>query len=262
MDLNELLDGYQQGVDAWLEQSKKQTAAVQKLQKAVATGNFRDLEKLRQAAGTAAETTSQRAGECGPLEFDAAHYLGPDGAFLADLQAAAEKAGVRLYERDGVIFSYPVLLRPEPDLAAVRIDKKLVSQVRPEVLAAELKKAQAKDPKAQPTRFMETLFEAYELVRARRKLDAYVDIPLTQIYKVLVLLPGAEREYTPLDFARDIYFLDTSGERQTRKGFQMSIILSNTGSRERSTKPIHFVTRDGVEKVYAAVRFTPERGEG
>jgi hypothetical protein len=42
----------------------------------------------------------------------------------------------------------------------------------------------------------------------------------------------------------------------------MSIILSSTGSREKSAKTIHFVTRDGIEKVYAAVRFSPPSKEG
>jgi hypothetical protein len=242
-------------VTTWLDQSKKETAAVQRLQKAVAAGNLRDLEKLRQAARNAADLTAQRAGDCEPLAFDAAAYLG-NGDFLRELQAAAENAGVRLYERDGIIFCYPVLLRSEPELSAVRIDKKLEPTLRPEALAALLKKIQGKEPKARSEQFIETLFQAYELVRAGRGAPAYIDLPLSRIYDVLTLLPGADKEYTLLDFTRDIYFLDTSGITETRRGFRMSLPAS-TVSRERSAKILRFVTRDGYEKEYAAIKFTP-----
>src|SRR5207249_1911003 len=114
-----------------------------------------------------------------------------------------------------------VLLRPEPNSSAIRIDKKLVATIRPETVAAMLKQAQSKEPKARPERFIETLFDAYEYVRAMRKLDAYIDLPLTRIYDVLTLLPG--NDYTLLDFTRDIYFLDTSGVTETKKGFRLSL---------------------------------------
>src|SRR6187549_3762025 len=98
MRLSGELDKYIRVVSAWLEQSKKETAAVHRLQKAVATGNVRDIEKLRQAARTAAESTQQRADDCEPFEFDAAAYLAQDGDFIPELIEAAEKAGVRLSE--------------------------------------------------------------------------------------------------------------------------------------------------------------------
>jgi hypothetical protein len=254
LGLSRELDEYQKVVSGWLEQAKRQTAAIQRLQKAVATGNLRDLERLRQAARAAAEEAARRAGECGPFEFDAAAYLGPEGGFLTELIEAAEKAGVRLYERDGTIFSYPVLVRPDPANAAVRIDKKRVFTLRPETLAASLKQAQSRDPKARPERFIETLFDAYEYVRALRKIDAYIDQPLSRIYDVLTLLPGSD--YSLLDFTRDLYFLDTSDVQETRKGFRMSLPAS-TSSRERSARPLRFVTRDGYEKNYVAIKFTP-----
>jgi hypothetical protein len=190
LSLSAELDAYSKFVNAWLDQAKRETAAVQRLQKAVATGNLRDIDKLRQAAQTATETAGQRAAECPSFEFDATAYLTQNGAFLRELIEAAEKAGVRLSERDGVIFSFPLLLRPEPNSTAVRIDKKLVPTLRPETLAAILKQAQGKEPKSRPQQFIETLYEAYELVRAQRRIDAYIDQPLIRLYEVLTILPG------------------------------------------------------------------------
>jgi len=258
MGLGQNLDGYQKDVSSWLEQAKKALSAVQKLRKAVLNGNVRDIEKLRQSARAAGALATERAEDCPPLDFDAAAYLAPDGEFLPELSAAAERAGVRLAVRDGIVFCYPVVIHLEPELSAVRIDKKLEPNLRPEVLAALLKKAQSQDPKTKPERFIETLFDAYELVRAQRGLDAYIDLPLVQLYRVLTLLPGMEKEYTLLDFTRDIYFLDLNGVTETKKGFRLSLPAS-TVSRERSTKILKFVTRDGYEKEFAAIKFTPGR---
>jgi hypothetical protein len=71
---------------------------------------------------------------------------------------------------------------------------------------------------------------------------------------VLTLLPGSD--YSLLDFTRDLYFLDISDVEKTRKGFRMSLPAS-TSSRERSARVLKFVTRDGYEKNYVAIKFTP-----
>jgi hypothetical protein len=257
--LSDKLDEYNKGVEAWLDQAKKATTAIHKLERAVATGNVRDVERLRMAARTAVESAAQRGAECPSFDFDTAEYLKQREGFIEELIQAAEKAGVRLYEREGTIFSFPVLVRADPPNSAIRIDKKRVASIRPEIVAGMLKQAQSKDPKARPQQFIETLFDAYELVRAQRKIDAYIDQPLTRIYDVLTLLPGLD--YTLLDFTRDIYFLDTSDTKETRKGFHMSLPAS-TVSREKSVRVLKFVTRNGHEKDYAAIRFTPpHKGE-
>lgn len=255
MSFSDILDAYAKEVAGWLDQSKKVVAAVQRLQKSVANGNVRDLEKLRVQARSMQESARLYAENIAPLTFDAAAYLTPEGAFIPELQAAAARAGVTLSVRDGLIFCYPVLLQMEPDLSAIRIEKRLEPNIRPEVLATQLKKMQSREPKSRPERFLEALFDAYELVRARRRLDAYIDIPLTQLYQVLTLLPGADTDYTILDFTRDIYFLDLSGLNVTKKGFLMDLTAS-TVSRERSAKILKFVTRDGYEKEFAAIKFT------
>jgi len=125
------------------------------------------------------------------------------------------------------------------------------------MLAAQLKKLQSREPKSRPERFIEALFDAYELVRAKRGIDAYIDLPLVKLYEVLTLLPGAEKEYTLLDFTRDLYFLDLSEITLTKKGFHM-FLTASTASRERSTKILKFVMRDGNEKDYVAIKFLLE----
>ena len=128
--------------------------------------------------------------------------------------------------------------------------------LRPELLALQLKKAQNTEPKSRSDRFIETLYAAYQLVLGTMKdVQGNIDVSLPRIYEVLTLLPGAAKDYTLLDFTRDIYALDTSDIAQTKSGAQLSLTAS-TVSRERSSKVLFFVTRDGHEKTYAAVRFS------
>ena len=89
MTLSEALDAHAKKVNAWMDQTKKELAAVHKLQQAAAAGNLRDIEKLRQAARNAADAAGRRATECERLDFDASAYLAPGGDFLPELQRAA-----------------------------------------------------------------------------------------------------------------------------------------------------------------------------
>ena len=257
MGLSEELTLQERGLREWLDAAKKQVAAVQKLQKATELGTLRDVEKLRLAAQASAETLAERARGCPEFEFDALAYLQSEGAFLTELLAEAERIGLTLYEREGTVFSYPVLVRREPELAAVRVDKVLHYTLRPSVLGATLKKLQQREAKARPERFIETLLTAYELLRAKEGIQSWIDLPLAQVYEILTLLPGSEKEYTLLDFTRDVYFLDTSEITETKKGYQLSLPAS-TVSRERKAKLLPFVDRQGREKLYASVKFTPQ----
>jgi hypothetical protein len=258
LTLSEQLSEYSLSIVAWMDAARKQTAAVHRLQRAVADGNVRDMEKLRQAAVAAAEQVSAAAAACAPFEFDARAYLDPGGDFVRELSEAAERAGVRMYVREGIIYCYPVLIQPQPDLSAVRIDRRLDPAIRPETLAANLKKLQSKEPKSRPDQFIESLFRAYNFVRASRGHEDYAAERLADIYSVLTILPGARGDYSELEFTRDIYALDVSTLDKTRTGSVMSF-ASSTGSKERGAKVYRFVARDGTQKDYAAVRFVPPK---
>lgn len=258
MTLGETLDDYRKNIMGWLVQSKRETQAIQKLAKAAEMGNLRDLEKLRAAAQAAGEASSRLAASCLPLEFGITEYLLPHGGYLQELQEAAAQEGVTLYERDGVLFCYPVLVRLEPEAYAVRIDRKLELNIAPKALAARLKQEQGNEPKTKPEQFAESLFNAYRVVRDGEYQGAPVAVPLRRVYDLLTLRPGSAKEYSLLDFTREIYFLDRSGITETKKGFRMTLTAS-TASRERQGDLLKFITRDGHEKLYAGIKFTEPR---
>jgi hypothetical protein len=251
----DILDQHEPAAAVLVDRSKKQLAAAQKLLKAIQTGSVRDLDKLKAAAGDRVEESRKAADQIVPVDFDAEGYLKPDGAFFTELEDAANEAGVRLFVRDGIVFCYPVLVRTEPSERALRIDKTRTASIRPSTLVAALKALQQKDEKANPKKLLGLLWSAYPYAIAFAKATMGSDVRLTDLYSLLTLGPDAKRDYTLLDFTRDIYLLDISGVDQI--GNQRVSFSASTATRESKGSVLRFVDRDGHEKIYSRIRFVP-----
>ena len=65
-------------------------------------------------------------------------------------------------------------------------------------------------------------------------------------------LPGAARDYTRQEFARDMYLLDQSGLVSVKDGLRMSLPAS---ALTRGDGVLTTVTRAGQPEVYAGVAF-------
>jgi hypothetical protein len=233
--------------------AKRLQATVAAAQKAAAGGDLRALRRSIEAAedlvGDVAERVNQMS-EGWPFSEEDEVALFTSGAYTRELLDAADRIGLRLYEQEGVLASYPSLVRLVPPQAQVTIDRKRHPQVRPSRLAEHLRALQAKDPRLKEDRFMETLFSAYELVTAGRGGTAR----LVDLHRALTLLPSAKADYGPQEFARDVYILDASGLQETRKGKRMRLQAGATGARDRRNLLV-VVTREGVEKTYYGVEF-------
>ena len=82
---------------------------------------------------------------------------------------------------------------------------------------------------------------------------------MSRIYELLTGLPGTAREYGLLDFARDLYSLESSGVRDVRLGRDGTVARvsfpASTGTRSaRGT--ISFVGPDGETVIYYGIQFT------
>ena len=75
---------------------------------------------------------------------------------------------------------------------------------------------------------------------------------LVDVHKVLTLLPGAARDYTRQEFARDLYLLDQAGVVDARDGRRMSLPAS---ALTRGGGVLTTVARSGQTKVYAGLAF-------
>jgi hypothetical protein len=196
-------------------------------------------------------------------DFDEQAYFA-EGAFAQELLATARRLNVQLFEQDDVLYSYPSLIRILPSDRAVTIDKQRERRVRPTVLVAHLKDRQQRPARFKAADFLESLYEAYKIKVVLDKGIAGLEngdvVRLRDLYQVLTLLPGATREYTLQEFARDFYLLDQSDVRETRNGMAMYPTAS-TATRGARAGTLKVITQRGEEKLYFGLSFKPRMAE-
>ncbi len=239
-------------------QAKTVLSGVRALRRQAASGTVAGLpRRLEQLPAVAEPLAEALRAASGSFDYDAeAAFAG--GAYLQELQAAAAARGLVLVERDGRITAFPLLLRLEPAVPAVRVGRRLQRQIRPGVLTAHLKKAQ--DSSAfNAESFLETLFRAAtHLARADARADAPrpgAVVPLLDIYELLTLRPGAAADYPREAFAVDLLRLDRAPDTRTRRGHRFSLPAS-TGSKGRSRLTVY--DERGAEHVYVGIAFQPD----
>jgi len=233
------------------------------LVKAAQTGNISAIKRTKEKMEDALEELQEKIlvtnhwpySEEEELELFTSH-------FLDELKTAATEKDLTLFEGDGVLISYPSIVRILPSDKAVRIDRKKVSTVRPSYLAGMLLANQNKKSGFKSSQFIESLYAIYsDIVSKGQKgqKDLFTDtgevVLLARIYKLMTALPGISREYDRSDFARDLYLLDSDGPHQTRKGNKVTFPAS-TGARRRSSDLFSFVGPEGKAVEYYGIRFS------
>jgi hypothetical protein len=121
------------------------------------------------------------------------------------------------------------------------------------VVVDTLAARQARPPRDRSEPFLEALEAAYGWVVERgghRSWGAVVR--LVDIWGVLTVMPGASREYTKPEFARDLYLLDQSGVTVTKAGRTLRFSAS-TGTRTPGV--LTTVAADGRPVSYWGVAF-------
>lgn len=189
------------------------------------------------------------------LNFDEASYLAGED-FRQELLTTAQHMGVNLYEHDGYLFSYPVLLKILHKERVVSIDRMRESRIRPSVLVKRLKEVQNKPLRFKPQTFLEMLYTAYSLVvagRGKHLIGKGTVIPLIELYQLLTILPWQANEYTRQEFGRDVYLLDKSGTITTKNSHRANFHAS-TGVRDVS-KTLTVIAQGGREKTYYGISF-------
>ncbi len=239
-----------------MKTTKQVMASFKKIRDAAKVG---DLTKLRKLVDEGKEATLGLGCDFvkvqESLNFDEASYLSGK-AFREELLTAAQHMGVNLYEHDGYLFSYPVLLRILHKERAVAIDRMRENRLRPSVLVKKLKEVQNKPLRFKPQTFLEMLFTAYSIVvagRGKHLIGKGTVIPLLELYQLLTLLPWQASEYTRQEFGRDVYLLDKSGTITTKNKHRANFHAS-TGVRDAS-KTLTVIAQGGREKTYYGISF-------
>lgn len=244
--------------DRALDAATQLIRSLRRLRSAAQVGNLRD---LRAALGNVTQAADRAQGEAeqaaASWTFDEDAYFA-DGRLTGEILQAAQAASLKLFERDDRLYCYPVLVRVAPAERAVFIDRARERRIRPSVLVEHLREVQRRPPRFRPEAFLESLFQAYAFLVGRHgpdQIDAGHAEPLIRVYELLTLQPGAAREYSRQEFARDIYLLDRGGVTTTRRGYVVSFPAS-TGARSAGTS-VRVVTESGQEKVYYGIAFSP-----
>jgi hypothetical protein len=246
-------------LDARLEEIQKRGKAV-----VSAVGRARAAAKLGRASDIAKglDDISKRLGEAGEAanrltdfwQFDTSAYL-TDGRFLDDLKAAAAETGLKLFEHDGRIYCFPLLLRVDVRANAVKIGRKIERRIRPSALARLLATAQNRPQRFREAQFLELVYRAWcRLAGADwRGTGVGPAIRLVDIHDTLTLLPGTD--YPVEEFARDLLLLDRRPDSRTSDGCRFEF---PTGALGRARRGLIVYDERGGEHTYHAVRFVKE----
>ena len=218
-----------------------------------AAARLGQLRELRAAMDTALRSCDQTVAQVRQLNdswsFDEQSYFA-GGGYAKEVLALAAEEGVQAYESDERILSFPAIVQVSAADSTVAVDKKKERAVRPSVLVKLLKALQSRPPKFKAEAFLESLARAYDLVAPKAGGAGPRVVKLVDVYGVLTVMPGAAREYTKQEFARDLYLLDQSGVVTTRDGRQLRLPAS---ALTRGSGVLTTVSRSGQEKVYAGI---------
>ena len=255
-DFEEHLLNLDARLDAVQRIGKSMLTAIGRARAAVKVGRVADIDRSLGAVSQRLDEAKAAAGALTTgLNFDAKTYL-TDGRFTEDLKKAAGEKGLRLFESNGRIYCFPLLLRVDAGELAVKIGKSLERRIRPRELADLLARAQQRPQRFHEAQFLEMLYRAWRrLVGAAWQGSGSGPVAgLADIHEVLTLLPGTD--YPLEEFARDLLLLDRRPDLRTRDGCRFELPAS-TLSRGRMRRILAYDER-GQERAYIGIRFVKE----
>jgi hypothetical protein len=247
-------------LDAKLDEVQKAgkavVAAIGRARAAVRVGRLADIGRgLGAVSQRIDEAFAAAGGLANDWSFDASAYMA-DGRFVEDLKTAAAEKGLTLFENDGRIYCFPLLLRVDPKERAVKIGRRLERRVRPSALATLLANAQKRPQRFREAQFLELLYRAWRRLAGAvwQGAGSGPVVGLVDIHEILTLLPGTD--YPIEEFARDLLLLDRRPDLRTRDGCRFEFPAS-TLSRGRMRRIVAYDERGG-ERAYLGIRFVSE----
>ncbi len=250
--LEEALRSVELGAEAAIRAMAAATKEAKRAKSAAAVGQVRELQQALESSARLADQAAEALDDLrGGWRFDVGAWFA-SGDYTKELLATANEAGVDAYESDQRILCYPVIVEVSAADTSVVIDKKKERRVRPSVVVRHLMSLQQRPPKFKPEPFIASLAAAYDLVVAAAGGRPGSTVKVVDVHGVLTLLPGAGREYTTHEFARDLYLLDQSRITATKDGRHLNFRAS---AMTRGSGVLTTVTRGGQTKVYAGIAF-------
>ena len=239
MSLEEALRAQEEQVDDLLKAANKYVGALKTWKKACQTGHIGNLQKaMVQSREIAPALAAPAADAASNWTFDVRDYL-ESGDWRRELQAAAgEKFSLRVLEEGETLVSSPVVIRAQAGRGILQIGKASWPLLRPQVVAAELKRLRDRAQSANSQEFLDGLLAA----AMRLNKDAVTGETPPQIfsrfrdiYDLFSITPGWKKENPPAAFGQAIYALHRSDIRVTRSGRKLEIEYPS-GKRKRERR--------------------------
>ena len=248
----------QRRIETAMKSVAKLTSGLKAGQKAARVGDLAALRKaLAELEGhvqVARMETLSAAQSWGLSEEEEVAYFA-DGGFTAEVIADAAASGLQVSVEEGTIVCYPSLVKVDASRRCVFIDRKAYRSVRPSALVAHLQAVQARPPRFRAAQFLEALYVAWDHARHLRAggRPPGPDVRVDYVYAALTIAPGSAKEYSKPELGRDLYLLEQSAERVTRKGARVHFGRS-TGTKAASGM-ITVVGEDGRRVDYTSIGF-------
>ncbi len=226
---------------------------------AAAVGQPRDLRRALEAATDLARAlTEQLAATRQGYHIDEADLLS-SGAYTQELLAAAQGAGLAMFEEDDRLLCYPSLIRVLPGELALEVDKRRERRLRPSTVIELLRRAQQAGPRFKAETYLASLLRAYDFVAAQQGKRRGAVVRLLDVYDVLTLLPSQARDYSKQEFARDLYLLDQSRVMTVGATGRRLRWAASTGTKQAGI--LTTVARSGQQQRYWGVAFEGAGGD-
>lgn len=255
-DLQESLREIDAGLDKIQKLAKVVVSAIARARSAVKSGELSEIPKTLAAIDQRMTEARAQAGDL-PEQwtFDAAAYLS-DGRFVNDLKAAAARADLSIFEKDGRIYCFPLLLRVEPKELGVKLGRRLERRINPSKLVQMLIRTQKAPQRFREEQFLNLLYQTWrQLVGgAWPSSGPGRVIALSGIYETLTLFP--ETDYPTEEFARDLLLLDRKPHLLTKDGCRFELPASTLS--KGKTKRIIAYDEQGREHTYIGLRFVKD----
>ncbi|MCY4519885.1 MAG: hypothetical protein OXC13_03800 [Caldilineaceae bacterium] len=164
----------------------------------------------------------------------------------------------------------PLDIRVLPESRSATLGGKRVGGLRPSFLADAVQKAQARDPKFNAAAFLTRLYKMMCGILGKSNLHSgdlgTTTVLLDRLYRLYTEYPGVRREYSRLDFARDLFLLDASDVVLTRTISSRSVHLavsfpSATGTRGSASNVFTYIRGDGAQVDFYSIRFDEVESE-
>jgi len=218
------------------------------------SGNVAQLERQLSALPDLQRAVTDAVGDLdGGWTFGTREHL--ESGYAAELLAAAQAAGLSLFEKDGRLFAFPYIVRLLPGDGAIRIGPATERAIRPKVVIEKLKALVGKPHRTNESRFLDLLYKAYQRLTGndwkRVESGSGPEVRLSDIHEVITLLPGAD--YSPEEFGKDLLLLDRQSDLKTRDGASFILGGSSLG---RGGKKIVIYDEVGNTREFIAIQFT------